>query len=429
MTALRPCLRLLLIVAAPVSLLPAPARSEDPEEAKPLAIRGGTILTITDGVLREGTVLVEDGRIAAIGSSVSIPEGAQIIEAAGKVVMPGFIAARMSGVASAREGKVADALDAYGSAVSFALASGVTAAYVQVGEPGDQPTGGSNAVVKLIEGDPAAMLVREPVAVNIVYSNRAPRLKAMLRQSLAGAQRYLRRKAQYEQDKAAGKQVEEPAAPPGAEPLVKLLTRELPARLSASSANDILAALELVDDFGLRMILDDVVEGWTVPEAIARRQVEVVVAPRQQQEPDRFRSAPSGSSSRQAAVLSQAGVRLAIVPLDPSFQAYNMLMEGNLFTLQLEAALAVGGGLDEAAALQAVTLGPAAMLGVADRMGSLQVGKDADIIILDGHPLHYRTLVDLTVVNGRVVYDRSKSTYFSDIPPRPDGGDAVEEQQ
>ena len=81
----------------------------------------------------------------------------------------------------------------------------------------------------------------------------------------------------------------------------------------------------------------------------------------------------------------------------------------------MEAAFAVSGGLDEQTALEAITISAAEILGVANRVGSLQVGKDADIIILDGHPFHHKTFVELTLMNGKILYNRSKSPYFSHI--------------
>jgi hypothetical protein len=379
-----------------------------------LVIQGGDLYTITDGIIRGGTLVIEAGKIAALGTGLTVPEGAEVIDARGKVVMPGLVAARLSGLVRGDTKKIADALGPYGSTITFALASGVTTGYVQAGGPGEQPFGGTNAVVKLTEGDLDGMLLREPVDVNLRYSNGDPRSKALLRQQLRAAKEYLRKKAQFDQDKAAGKKVDPPAMPPGGETLTKLLTGELPARVSAEYSNDILSVLQLVDDFGIRLILEGPIEGWTIPEAIGRRKVDVIMTPRTQAERDRYVSAPTGSSNEQAALLSRAGVRLAITPPSTGFGLWGGFGE-DLFTLPLEAAHAVGGGLPEDQALEAITINPARMLGVGDRLGSLQVGRDADIIVIDGHPLDYRTFVELTLVNGKVLYDKSKSRLFSHI--------------
>jgi imidazolonepropionase-like amidohydrolase len=115
-----------------------------------------------------------------------------------------------------------------------------------------------------------------------------------------------------------------------------------------------------------------------------------------------------------AAILKRAGVRFAIVPQGPYF-GLGGIAGRDLMALPMEAAFAVSGGLDEQTALEAITLTAAQILGVADHVGSLQVGKDADIIILDGHPFHYRSFVEFTLINGKMLYDKKQSTYFSHI--------------
>jgi imidazolonepropionase-like amidohydrolase len=391
----------------------APAKAKAGKTA--LVIQGGDIYPVRGPVIRGGSILVEDGRISALGARVDVPEGATVINATGKVVMPGLVAARLDGLVPGSAKKIADALDPYHAVVAFALASGVTAAYVQAGSPGESGMSTVNAVVKMTEGDLKGMLLREPVAVNLVYTGRSAAQRGVLRLTLQQAASYLRRQAQYERDKAAGLKVEEPPkAPPGTEEALKLLRRELPARVSAAGANEVMGAVALATEFGFRLVLEDMVEGWTVAPEIARCGAEAVVQPRIQAAPDRALNAPTGSSDTQPAVLSRAGVRLAIVPEAASFSTGGDFGE-DLFMLPLEAAYAVGGGLDEQVALEAITINPAEMLGVGDRIGSLQVGKDADLIILDGHPLHYRAFVECTVVNGKVVYEKAKSTLFSHV--------------
>lgn len=421
----RPCLRLLAMAA--LLLARAGARAADePEKTEPpkerpekaletLVIRGGDLYTITGGIIRNGSVLIEKGKIAALGARLVEPDGAQVIDAQGKVIMPGLVAASLGGlVRGSDKDKVADALDPYHVVVSFALASGITSAFVQIGGPDETGIGGTNAIIKMTEGDLEGMLVREPVAVNAAYTSASPRQRALFRASLRETREYLRKKEQYEKDKAAGKKVEEPKAPSDASTMQKLLSGELPAVIEAPDPNDILHILELVDEFGIRVILDAAHQAWTVAQEIAKRDVDAIITPRRKYGKDRYLDAPSGTSDAQPAILRQAGIRFAIVPQSASFGTWGGFGD-DLFTLPLDAAYAVGGGLDEETALEAITIDPAEMFGVEDRIGSLQVGKDADIIILDGHPLHYSTLVDMTLANGKVLYDRSKVSYFSHI--------------
>jgi imidazolonepropionase-like amidohydrolase len=313
--------------------------------------------------------------------------------------------------------KIADSLDPFDFEVSLALASGVTTAFVtatSARSSGENPIGGTNAVIKMAYGDLDNMLVKEPVAENVSISNRQWLRKTNFLLNLRRAQDYLQKLTAYQKARDKDKKLEEPKKPADLDPYIRLLRRELPARLEASTADDILAALELVDEFGIRIILEGGMEAWIVAQEIAKRDVSMVITPRDKQEPRKDISGPSGSTMGNAAILKKAGVRFAIVPQGPYFGLGGMAGR-DLMTLPMEAAFAVSGGLDEQTALEAITLTAAQILGVADRVGSLQVGKDADIIILDGHPFHYRSFVEFTLINGKTVYDKKQSTYFSHI--------------
>jgi imidazolonepropionase-like amidohydrolase len=204
-----------------------------------------------------------------------------------------------------------------------------------------------------------------------------------------------------------------PQKPPGIDLYIRLLKRELPARLEAERAGEILAALELVDEFNFRLVLENATEAWIVADQIARRDARLIITPRAKRQPNEKLSRPSGSRVENAAILKKAGVKFAVVPPDP----YPSTVDGgrDLMTLPLDAALTVAGGLDEQTALESITSTAAEILGIDDRVGSLQVGKDADVIVLDGHPFHHNTFVQMTFVNGKLIYEKNKSTYFSHI--------------
>lgn len=381
------------------------------------AIQGGDLYTITSGIIKNGTILIKDGKIWRIGQNIEIPKNAKVIDAKGKVVMPGLIAATAQvGIAGFGSiNKIGDSLDPFHYSVSLALASGVTTAYVSRGGPsGQNPIGGTNAVIKTTYGDLDNMLIKEPVAENVNISNVQWLRKTNFLLNLQKAQTYLRKLAEYQKVKGQSEKVEEPKKPSGIDAYIRLLRREMPAVLSATTVDDILAALELVDEFGIRMILAGAVEGWIVAEEIAKRDVSVIITPRQKRRPNEEISAPSGSTMENAAILKKAGVKFAIVPPTKAFTTWGGAGR-DLMTLPMSAAFAVSGGLDEQTALEAITITAAEILGVADRLGSLQVGKDADIIILDGHPFHYNTFVEFTLINGKVLYDKKQSTYFSHI--------------
>jgi len=383
---------------------------------KVTAIQGGDLYTITDGIIKNGTILIEDGKISDIGQNIEVPKDAKVIDARGKIVMPGLVGINaQAGVISYPDiTKIADSLDPFDFSVSLALASGITTAMVSAGRPsGNNPLIGETAVIKTSYGDLDQMLVKESVVQQVMISNRDWLRKTTFKQNLQKAQSYLRKVAEYQQAKDKNK-IEEPKKPRGLDEYIQLLQREVPAVVVASTVDDILAALELVDEFGIRLILADAVEAWIVAEDIAKRDVRVVITPRQKQRPNEDISGPSGSNLENAAILKKAGVKLAVIPPSTYFETWGVVGR-DMMALPMEAAFAVSGGLDEQTALEAITITAAEIIGVADRVGSLQVGKDADIIILDGHPFHHKTFVETTLVNGKVLYEKSKSIYFSHI--------------
>ena len=383
------------------------------------AIKGGDLYTITSGIIENGTILIKNGKIARIGQNIEIPKNAKVIDARGKIVMPGLVAASAEvGVISYKDmTKIADSLDPFEFSVSLALASGITTAMVSSGPPSrvkpSDPLGGITAVIKTTYSDLDHMLIRESVVQPVRISNAQWLRKTTFLHNLQKARTYLRKAADYKEAKDK-KKIEEPKKPSGIEPYMRLLQRELPAVLDASTAGDILAALELVDEFGIRLILTDAVEAWTVAEEIAKRDVRVVITPRQKRRPNEDISGPSGSTLKNAGILKKAGVKFAIIPPSTYFETWGVVGR-DLMALPMEAAFAVSGGLDERTALEAITLTAAEIIGVADRVGSLQVGKDADIIILDGHPFHHKTFVESTLINGKVLYEKAKSPYFAHI--------------
>jgi imidazolonepropionase-like amidohydrolase len=386
-------------------------------QEKVTAIKGGDIYTITSGIVINGTILIKDGKIVRIGQGLDIPKDANVVDVRGKVVMPGLVVAATMGAAPSTD-KIADSLDPFNYSVSMALASGVTSIFVTGrGSPGGT-VGGATAVIKPTYGDMDNMLLKEPVAENLnITSSRSiwmDRTNFILK--MRQAKDYLRKLAEYEKAKVKNERLEAPRKAPDLDPYLRLLRREMPGRLRATRSGEILKALELVDEFPFRLVIEGGTEAWTVADAIAARDVAVIMTPRAKQRPDEDISQPSGSNVENAAILKKAGVKFAIIPAVSHFY---MTMGGfagrDLMTLPMDAAAAVSGGLDEQTALEAITITAAQILGVDDRVGSLQEGKDADIIVLGGHPFHYDTFVELTFVNGKLMYDKSKSIYFSHI--------------
>ena len=324
-----------------VSVFVAPGRAEV------TAIKAGKILTISGEPITDGAILIKDGKIAEIGTGIEIPEDAAVVDAGKSVVMPGLVdaSARLGVFGYPNITRIADSLDPFDFSVSLALASGITTAMVSAGRPsGSNPIGGATAVIKTSYGDLDQMLVKESVVQPVMISNRDWLRKTTFKQNLRKAQSYLWKLTEYQQAKGKNK-VEEPKKPGGLDAYIRLLRREVPAVVAASMAGDILAALELVDEFGLRMILADAVEAWIVAEEIAKRDVRVIITPRQKRRPDEDISGLSGSTLENAAILKKAGVKFAIIPPSTYFETWGVVGR-DMMALPMEAAFAVSGGID-----------------------------------------------------------------------------------
>lgn len=399
-------------------------------QSTPVAIHGGTILPISGAPIPNGTIILRDGKIAAVGSGIPIPAGAEVVDATGKFVMPGLVDAATSlgfaatdlnepGNSFTPELRAIEAFNPFGTfgagkpgpiRIKESLSGGITTMYIA---PADAAViGGQGAVVKTAGENLAGLIVREPASIDMALGEppkkaaaskqRDPATRmaqvAMLRQMLVKAQ-------EYDRNHTAN-----PSAPRdlGMEALVKLLKRELPARLQANSAIDIRSALSVAQEFGFDLIIDGGASAYEHREALAGRKVPVILAQVSHQYlsndeiPDRSDYPPVDETT--AAKLHAAGVKIAIASFSRAFGT--LAPAGSSKWLLLDAAIAAGYGLTEAQVLEAVTLSPAQILGVSARVGSLEPGKDADVIVLDGPPLSMKTWVQRVYVGGVLVHQR-----------------------
>ena len=389
-----------------------PAAEERPPAGRYLAVTGATVHTITDGTLLEATVLCKDGRILKVGREVAVPEGAEVIDARGMHVYPGLIAVNASGIAPGGQ-RLQDNLDPFSRNLGLALAGGLTC--VQEG----------GVVARLswgrLEGTLAAILPW----VNLSYSTTNPSNRRRLRASLGRAREYLRQVRAHELAKARGeKDLEEPSDKGLDKNHLALLKGEKVARFSAHSMKDLLGICDLLEAFPMRAVIFGGREAWTVADRLGRSGAFLVIEPRSKQWPDEERNAPSGWSIENARILYEAGVPFALLPAMGGYGSGQHIDLGgiagrDLQTLPMEAAFAMRGGLPQEAALRAITLDAARILGVEDLLGSLEPGKYADLIVTDGDLLDYRTFVQWAVVDGRVVYDKQEMPWFAHIRPRP----------
>ncbi len=388
------------------------AEAEDEEKKKEpkepdryFAVVGGTVHTVTRGELEGMTILAKNGKIVEIGRGITLPKDTQVLEAKGFHVYPGLVAVNSGGLLSSSSPD--DATDVYSLSMTLGLAAGVTTAVA-----------GNNAA-KLTFGTTKDIVVKRDLFVTIRYFSSDPKSRHDLRKKFEKVKQYMRDLAAYEESKKTDPDAEEPDSDwlkGDYEKYHKLMLHETVAAATADSANDILALCDLAKQYGIKIVVRGAAEGWTVASQMARAGLSATIIPRRRMGRDRRLNRPNGSSIENAAILYEHGVSFAIIPGQTSITLWGVAGR-DLLHLNMEAGFAVRGGLSNEAAIKAITIEAARLLGVDQRVGSIEVGKDADFAITDGHLLHYLTHTRWTVVNGRIAYDKLKETLFSHIRP------------
>ncbi len=402
-----------------------------------IAIVDGKVMTITQGTLEKGTVLVEGGRIVAVGEEVEIPEDAQVYDATGKVVMPGLIDAHCHvGIFPDGIGweysdgnemtdpitphlRALDAVHPEDPAFKDLVTAGVTT--VLTGPGSANLIGGQWVCLKTApKASVEQMVLLEPAGMKMALGENPKRVygeqkklpstrmgnAAALRAALVDAQNYLEKWRRYEADvaqyeakaEAGDADAESPKLPERdlkLDALGKVLRREMRARVHAHRADDMLTAIRIAEEFKLDLTLEHATEGYKIADILAAKGIPVTAGPilfsREKYE-------LKDMTPKNPGALTRAGVKVAIQTDETSATKY----------LAINAALAVREGMPEEAALRAITINAAEIIGVADRVGSLEVGKDADIVVFDGHPFDYRTVPELVLVDGLVAYRRDQ---------------------
>jgi imidazolonepropionase-like amidohydrolase len=383
---------------------------EDAKEKEPepryFAVTGATVHTVSGPVLHGPTILAKNGKITAIGHQVAIPEKAEVLDAKGFHLYPGLVAVSTSSIVGSEPPD--DNTDVYNLSMTLALAGGVTTA----------ATG--NTAAKLTFGMLEDHVVKRKLFTTLKYSRREPAARRRFRQALDRARQHLRDLGAHEEKKKTDPKAKPPEALKGENlTALKLLRHEIVAVVDADQSGDLTDLASLAERYGFSLVVRGAYEGWVVAPALARARVRAVITPRTRRDPSERLNRPNGSSIENARVLHEHGVTFAVIPR--STRAYPSGIVGrDMRHLAMEAAFAVRGGLPQDVALRAITLDAARILGVDHRVGSVEVGKDADFAIVDGDLLHYMTLVRWTVVNGRVAYDKQKDGILSHIRP---GGD------
>lgn len=389
--------------------------------AETVAITGATLQTMSPaGLLENGTLVIVDGRIAAVGVGIPIPPDARRIDARGRVVTPGlFNSLTRLGIVevSAAEGTgdgqvkndritaafdVADAINPRSTLIAVNRIEGLTRAIVAP-QPGSSLIAGQGALIHL--GLSADLLVRERVAMFAALGEQGAELAGgargaamlRLREALQDAADY----AAHRKEFASGDRREYSLSRLDLEALAPVARGEQPLVVAVHRASDIVAVLRLAKQVGLRLILAGVTEGWKVAREIAAADVPVLVEPLDNL-PQSFEQL--GATLENAARLRAAGVRVAFMNGDAH----------NARNVRQSAGNAVANGMSWHDALAAMTIVPAGIWGLADRYGSLEPGKDADLVIWDGDPLEVTTFADMVFIRGQEIPMESRQTLLRD---------------
>lgn len=386
-----------------------------------LAFTNARINTITKGVIENGTIIIEEGKIKAIGENLEIPADAQLIDCTGKWITPGLVDAHThlgvyeesiawagadgneSTDPSTPHVRALDAINPTEQGFVDAYQAGVTTAQVMPGSA--NVIGGEMSIVKTYGRIVEEMLVKEISGLKVAFGENPKRVygerkqmptsrmgtAAVLRENLTKARNYLQKieKGALDEDKLPEQDIR-------MESLLKVLRREIPLRAHAHRADDIVTAIRIAEEFAVDLTLEHCTEGHSIADIIYNKGYRVTVGPT--------------LSSRSKIELGELSWQ-TLVKLEEAKVPFSIITDHPVIPIQylaLSAALAVREGLKEETAWEAITINPARHIGLEDRVGSLELGKDADLVVWSGNPFEYLTLVEQTVIDGKIVYKREK---------------------
>jgi len=385
-------------------------------QENPVVFHGARIETAAGAPIADGVIIIQGGKILAIGpaGSVTIPKDADIRDVTGKVIMPGLVDthSHLGGIVNEKSGPVQadlralDSIDARDGALRRALAGGITTVNIMPGS--SNVIGGQTSYVKLRrDNDIEKLLIRDetgrpmgglkmangtnPIGTAPYPTTRA-KSASLVREAFIKAREYSEKIA-----RAAGDPAKLPPRDLALETLAEVLAGTRVVHHHTHRQDDILTVLRLREEFGFKVVLHHVSEGWIVADEIARAGVPCSIIDV---------DSPGGKLEardvawKTGAVLEKAGVLVAFHTDDPIVDSRFLIRS---------AAYAVRAGMDRDAAVRALTINAAHMLDLADRIGSIEPGKDADLTILSGDPFSVHSQVLETWVEGRRVFDLSDS--------------------
>jgi imidazolonepropionase-like amidohydrolase len=391
---------LLILVALLVAPLSASSQAV-------VALRGATVHTAVGDPIPNATVVIRDGKIAAVGANVAVPSGAQVVDASGKQIIPGMIDNHShigadpsdlneQAVSFGPQHRMVDALNPDDRGWTPAVNGGVTT--VVTGTGSGEVSSGVAAVVKTYGSDFNRRILKADGGLKIAMGRKrpdrppstSPAVTAGLRALFIRGREYMEARKRWE---AEGKKGQPPARDLGLETIARVLRREEYVRAHVHTAADIMAVLKLKDEFGFDLAIHHATEAYKVAPEIVKRNVGVVGMPLF------VRIGMKEDVMRSPYTLWKAGALYAFHTDDPVVASK---------WLRYCAAMGMRYGLPENEALKGVTINAAKIARVADRVGSIEAGKDADLVVLDGPWYEPKTRVDRVYVDGVVAYDRTK---------------------
>ncbi|AYF54429.1 amidohydrolase [Clostridium novyi] len=381
-----------------------------------ILIKNGKIITVTKGTLKNGCILIKDGKILKVSEYIEVNEDVRIIDAKGGWVTPGFIDAHCHiGIFEQDMGfegtdineatdpvtphlRAIDAINPMDTSFKDAIKGGVTT--VMTGPGSANPMGGQFVAMKTSGICVDDMVIKEPAAIKIAFGENPKRIyksknkmpttrmatAALIREILTKAQNY---KIKKEKALKEGKDFEENFR---LEPLIPVLNKQIPLKAHCHRTDDILTAIRIAKEFDVNLTLDHCSEGHLIADYIKQSGRDVIVGPTLTA---RTKIEVKNKTFKTPKILHDNSIKIAIMTDHPVIP---------IEYLPLCAGLAAKEGLGIEEALKAITINPAEICGIDNRVGSLEVGKDADIVISNGNPLDSLTSTICTIINGKVEY-------------------------
>ncbi|MCY3414769.1 MAG: amidohydrolase [Candidatus Heimdallarchaeota archaeon] len=379
------------------------------------AFINATIYPVNTDIIYQGTLLIEKNTISYVGAPCDT-DGFEIIDCSGLHITPGFVDAHAhTGVwgewnTDYDGNEMSDPLTPYvrimdsihPEDVGFedARSGGVTTLGITHGSA--NAIGGQLCVVKPLGSELEQMLIKHPAGLKMALGENPKRVGAnnkrapttrmgvayLIRKAFLDAQEYKKTWERYKE----GKEEKEPKLDLGMEALVQVLDGKMPVRCHAHRADDIITAIRLAEEFGYELIIEHTTEGYKVANTLASKNIKCCVGPAFG---DRAKRELRDITYKNPVILHKEGVFVSLITDSP----FNPI-----HTLRDQAIWAIREGLPQEDALKLITLNPATVLGLEDRIGSLEVGKDADLVLLNGDPFDARSKPVKTYINGQLVY-------------------------